>query len=201
MIKRIISFLLFSFTIITLIGQIPSFTYQDTIRGSITPERSWWDLTYYHLEIDVHPEDSTLIGKNTVYYTVLDSYQIMQIDLQQPMKITKVMQNKEEVKFTRDGNVFYLQLETPQNIGDVNHLTISYEGKPRVTLRPPWDAVMTWSKDDNGNDFIATSCQGEGASMWWPCKDHMYDEPDSMLMSFTVPNHLTAVGQWTIKKS
>ncbi len=123
----------------------------------------------------------------------------MQIDLQQPMKITKVMQNNEEVKFTRDGNVFYLQLETPQNIGDVNRIIISYEGKPRVTERPPWDAVMTWSKDENGNDFIATSCQGEGASLWWPCKDHMYDEPDSMLMSFTVPKHLTAVGNGRLR--
>lgn len=87
-----------------------SFTHQDSLRGSITPERAWWDLTYYHLDISVHPEDSTLNGKNTVQYKVLESHQIMQIDLQHPMEITQVMQGNIEVKFTRNGNVYYLQI-------------------------------------------------------------------------------------------
>ena len=180
-------------------SQTPKFDRQDTLRGSITAERAWWDLTYYYLEIEVHPEDSTIKGNNTVQYKVLQSQQKMQIDLQQPLNITKVFQNGQELTYTRDGNVFYIELKEKQNIGDVKSINISYHGKPVVTKHPPWDAVMTWSKDNNGNDFIATSCQGDGASMWWPCKDHMYDEPDSMLMSFTVPKHLTAVGNGRLR--
>lgn len=178
----------------TIIAQIPQFTKQDTLRGSITPERGWWDLTYYHLEIDVHPSDSSLKGSNTVHYKVLEPYQVMQIDLQQPMKITNMEQSGVEISFKRFGNVFYIELPEVQKKGDINHIKIFFEGKPKVSHRPPWDGGLTWDKDKNGVDFIATSCQGDGASMWWPCKDHMYDEPDSMFMSFTVPKHLTAVG-------
>ena len=70
------------------VSQNPVFTRQDTLRGSITPERSWWDLTYYHLDIVVNPADSTIHGTNTVTYRVLNPYNRMQIDLQEPMKLT-----------------------------------------------------------------------------------------------------------------
>src|SRR4030065_2794920 len=69
------------------------FTRQDTLRGSITPERAWWDLTYYHLDISVKPSDSTIYGNNTVNYRVLKSADIMQIDLQEPMNLLKAEQN------------------------------------------------------------------------------------------------------------
>ena len=62
-----------------------------------------------------------------------------------------------------------------------------------MCIRDRWDGGLTWSKDDNGNSFIATTCQGDGASLWWPCKDHMYDEPDSMLISVNVPTGLTDI--------
>jgi aminopeptidase N len=198
MMKLIISFIPLSFMVISLIGQTPSFTHQDSIRGSITSERAWWDLTYYHLEITVYPEDSLFKGQNTVYYKVLEPKQLMQIDLQPPMKITQVEQNGTELDFSRDGNAYYIFIKAPQVKNAINSLKISYEGRPKVSLRPPWDGGVSWSKDKNGNDFIATSCQGDGASLWWPCKDHMYDEPDSMLMSFTVPKDLTAVGNGTL---
>ncbi len=194
MMKHNISLLLFSFTIISLIGQTPSFTHQDSLRGSITPEREWWDLTYYHLDIEANPYDSSLRGSNTVYYKVLSSQQQMQIDLQEPMVISQVVQNEKKLKFRRVGNVYYIELLDKQILGEIYSITLFYHGNPLVTKRPPWDAVLTWTYDNNGKPFFATSCQGDGASLWWPCKDHMYDEPDSMLMSFTVPKDLIAVG-------
>ena len=199
MFKR--SFILFIFILVILSGfsQTPQFTHQDTLRGSITLERAWWDLTYYHLEISVYPDDSMLIGRNTIQYRVLQPYQLMQIDMQPPMVITRAEQNGEVLVFHRDGNAYYIQLKDSQTPDSLNELTVSFEGKPKVSLRPPWDGGITWAKDKNGNDFIATACQGDGASLWWACKDHMYDEPDSMLMSFTIPKHLTAVGNGRLR--
>jgi hypothetical protein len=81
----IIGFLLIA---ISVNSQENKFTKQDTLRGSITKERIWWDLTYYHLDIQVFPETKEIKGKNTVKYTVLKPYQILQIDLQAPLKIT-----------------------------------------------------------------------------------------------------------------
>ena len=196
--KLLLGILTFLITL-TGLSQTPVFTNQDSLRGSITPEREWWDLTYYHLEVTANPNDSSLVGRNTIHYKVLKETQLMQIDLQSPMRITKVVQNNMPLNFTNVGNAWFIEIAEKQLENNLSSLTVYYEGKPVVTKRPPWDAVLTWTYDDNGNPFFATSCQGEGASMWWPCKDHMYDEPDSMLMSFTVPKKLIAVGNGRLR--
>ncbi len=176
------------------------FDLQDTLRGSITPERAWWDLTHYDLHIDVNIEDRILAGHNTISYKVLEAQQVMQIDLQEPMQIDQVEQNGQQVKFKRLGNVFYLKFKEEQKVGDIKQVKITYSGKPTRAVRPPWDGGLTWTTDDNANPFVATSCQGDGASMWWPCKDHMYDEPDSMLMSITVPENLLDVSNGQLRE-
>jgi aminopeptidase N len=181
--------------------QAQSFTRQDTLRGSITPERAWWDLNFYHLNLRVNPENQTLKGSNTIRYTVLQPAQVMQIDLQPPMKIEKVTQNGRELKVKTEGNAHFITLTEPQSPGDKKAIEVTYSGKPKVSTNPPWTGGFTWKQDKNGNPFAATSCQGEGASMWWPCKDHMYDEPDSMQISVTVPEKLVGVSNGRLRKT
>ena len=175
-------------------------TRQDSLRGSITPEREWWDLTYYHLDIKVEPDKKFISGSNTVGYKVLKSNKTMQIDLQEPMEITSVISDGKPLKFNREGNAYFIELKAKQKKNDVNYLEIFYEGFPKEAIRAPWDGGLSWTKDDNGNHFIATSCQGLGASVWWPNKDHMYDEVDSMLISVNVPKHLTNVSNGRLRK-
>jgi aminopeptidase N len=179
--------------------QTPTFTRQDTLRGSITPERAWWDLSYYHLNIKVNPADSTIRGVNTIQYKVLEPHQVMQIDLQAPMRIEKVTQNGKELKVRQDGNAHFVQLTEQQQPGAVNAVDVHYGGKPQVSVNPPWSGGITWKRDNNGKHFIASSNQGAGASLWWPCKDHMYDEPDSMLISVAVPKDLTNVSNGRLR--
>ncbi len=192
-------FLLLIFT--PTLAQNKIFTHQDTLRGSITKERVWWNLKHYNLNIDVKPETKSISGYNIIKYKVLEKYQIMQIDLQKPMLITRAVQNEENLDFKRDGNVYYIHLKEKQQIDSENEITIYFEGKPIIAKRPPWDGGITWSKDNNGTEFIATSCQGDGASMWWPCKDHMYDEPDNMAINITTPNHLMDVSNGRLLKT
>lgn len=197
-----VAFLLISFNFVDAQFIPPSFrpfTRQDTLRGSITPERSWWDLNYYHLDISVNPSDSTIFGINTVAYTVLHPSGLMQIDLQEPMTITKARQNGRSLDLHREGNVYWIRLAEEQRAGETRSLVIDFEGRPRVSERPPWEGGITWNKDSNGKPFIASSCQGDGASLWWPCKDHNYDEPDSMLISVTVPAGLTNVSNGRLR--
>ena len=182
-----------------LTAQTPVFTHQDTLRGSITKERIWWDLTYYHLDIRVNPGDSTINGENHIQYRVLETGQLLQVDLQPPMEITKVIQDNNGLTFKRDGNAFFIELTKKQNPGDINEVIVFYGGKPKVSRRPPWQGGLSWKKDANGKDFIVTTCQGDGASLWWPNKDHPYDEPDSMLISVTVPEHLTDVSNGRLR--
>jgi aminopeptidase N len=172
----------------TILAQ--KFTKQDSLRGSITKERVWWDVKKYHLDIKVNPADSTITGSNTIDYHVLEQFNVMQIDLQEPMQITKIVQDGINLKFQREGNVFHVYLAANQNKGENKKLVVFYEGKPKIAVNPPWDGGITWKKDENGKSFIASSCQGLGASVWWPNKDHMYDEAESMLISVNVPKGL-----------
>jgi len=170
-----------------------NFSRQDTLRGSITPERIWWDLTYYHLKVKVDPEKRYVSGENTIKYNVLSANQTMQIDLQAPLNITKVTQDGKNLKILHDGNAHFITLTKQQVIGNTESIIVQYEGNPKEAIRAPWDGGFSWKKDANGKHFIATSCQGLGASVWWPCKDHMYDEVESMRISVTVPSNLMDV--------
>jgi len=173
-----------------LIAKKSNFTRQDSLRGSITQERVWWDLTYYHLQVNVNPDKKYISGKNTIQYKVLSAYQTMQIDLQAPLTITKVTQDGKELKVIHDGNAHFIKLIKNQHRGKTETVIVHYQGNPKEAIRAPWDGGFSWKKDKNGNHFIATSCQGLGASVWWPCKDHMYDEVESMRISVTVPSDL-----------
>ena len=191
----IFSFLLFNVTNAqgSLQPKNEVFTRQDTLRGSITKERAWWDVKNYHLDIKVNPADSTITGSNTITYKVLQEYKMMQIDLQSPLQIYKVIQDRKELKYTREGNAFVVKLISPQKVGSTNKITVFYGGKPKVAVNAPWDGGISWEKDSNGNSFIGSSCQGLGASVWWPNKDHMYDEVENMLISINAPKNLLAV--------
>jgi len=180
-------------------GQNRPFTHQDTLRGSVTPERAWWDLNYYHLDVTVTPSDSTLKGNNTIRYRVTKPFQIMQVDLQEPMQILKVYQDMIPLKFTRDGNAWMVQLTKPQVPGTMNEIVVEFGGRPLISRNPPWSGGLSWKRDKNGNPLIVTTCQGDGASIWWPCKDHQADEPDSMLITVTVPENLTDVSNGRLR--
>ncbi|MEX0905169.1 MAG: M1 family metallopeptidase [Balneolaceae bacterium] len=175
------------------------FSRQDTLRGSITPERAWWDLTYYHLDVAVDIAARSISGSNAIYYRVLEPHQTMQIDLQKPLEITRITQNGNELDFEREGSAFFVTLEDEQRKDDIYEVVVEYSGEPKIAVRPPWDGGFTWDQDSSGKPFVATSNQGIGASVWWPNKDHPYDEPDSMLISVNTPDSLMDVSNGRLR--
>jgi len=202
--NRIIWLLISIISVTTIAAQTPlskktNFTKQDTLRGSITPEREWWDLTYYHLDIKVNPDKKYISGKNTIQYKVLQEHYVMQIDLQAPLKMTKVLDNNKPLEVIHEGNAHFVKLSKSQKIGDINTIDVYYEGFPQEAKKAPWDGGFSWKKDTNGKHFVATSCQGLGASVWWPNKDHMYDEVDSMLISVNVPKGLSNISNGRLR--
>ncbi len=194
-----LSFFVFCSLPFIVSSQNPTFSRQDTLRGSITEERAWWDLTFYHLDISVHPSDSSLLGVNTVQFKVIDEHQVMQLDLQPPMKIEKVEQNGLNLTFKKDGNAWFIHFPEKLKPGNIDEVQVYFSGHPKVSTRPPWVGGLTWKKGKSGKDIVTTTCQGDGASLWWPCKDHMYDEPDSMLISVTVPKGLMDVSNGRLR--
>ncbi|MEO6588408.1 MAG: M1 family peptidase, partial [Pyrinomonadaceae bacterium] len=173
---------------------------QEILRGSITPERDWWDLQHYHLAIEFFPDKKTIKGSNEIVFKTLKAGDKMQIDLQKPLEITKVTHGNEELKFEREGNVYWVSFANEIPTGVEDKIMVFYEGRPTESKNPPWEGGVTWGHDDLGNDFIVTTAQGIGASIWWANKDHGYDEPDrGMNIDVTVPENLAAVSNGRLK--
>ena len=172
----------------------PNFTRQDRLRGAITREREWWDLLHYDLELEIHLGTKSLKGSNTITFEALSPGDRMQIDLQPPLEITRVTHGERELRFEREGNVYWIQFPEALTASTEQELRLFYEGTPVESERPPWSGGFTWDTDEHGQPFVATTCQGIGASIWWPNKDHGYDEPQrGMDVRVTVPNGLVAV--------
>lgn len=195
------SLFLFASLVLFFASAQATFTHQDTLRGSITPERGWWDLLHYDLKVEVDISNKFISGSNAILFKVVAPSKRMQIDLQPPMQITRVLYGGKELTVEDDGNAHFLVFEKPLKTGSTQEVTIFFEGNPREAVRAPWDGGFTWSRDEDANPFVATSNQGIGASLWWPCKDHPQDEPDNgMVMSYTVPKDLVAVGNGRLVK-
>ena len=186
----------------SLLAQPGNITVQETLRGSVTPEREWWDLLHYHLKVEFLPETRRLSGSNVITFKTLKSSNKMQIDLQPPLAITKITHGASQLKFERDGNVYWVMFENNLPVGAEDKIEVFYEGVPVVSKNPPWVGGITWGRDDLGEHFIVTTCQGIGASIWWPNKDHGADEPNrGMQISVTVPERLVAVSNGRLKKT
>jgi len=174
---------------------------QEILRGSVTPEREWWDVVHYRLAVEFFPDKKSLKGSNTITFKTLKAGNKMQIDLQPPLAITKILHGGAALKFEREGNVYWVSFEKDLAAGVEDKIEVFYEGVPVESRNPPWSGGITWGRDDLGEHFITTTCQGIGASIWWANKDIGYDEPDrGMQISVTVPENLVAVSNGRLKK-
>lgn len=181
-------------------GEERTYTRRDSLRGSVTPERAWWDVLHYRLDVSVDPENKALKGRTTIRYKVLEDHNVLQVDLQNPLTIDKVTQDGKSLEVTHEGDAHFVRVVKPQKVGEINEISIAYSGRPHEAANAPWDGGVTWTKDSAGNHFIATANQGIGASVWWPCKDHQYDEPDNgAVIRINVPANLMAVSNGRLK--
>ena len=184
----------------TLHQQHP-FTHQDTLRGSLNAERTWWDVTNYNISVQPDYNNKTIKGNNIIGFKVTAPGKTMQLDMQEPMEIIAVSLESLPLTFQREGNVYHVQFPEELKTGSSQKINVSFAGKPREAIRPPWDGGWIWKQDANGNPWMSVACQGLGASVWYPCKDHQSDEPDNgATLSMIVPDSLVAVGNGRLKE-
>jgi aminopeptidase N len=191
--------LLFLVLATTASAQQRPFTRADTLRGSNGPARAWWDVEFYDLNVTINPADSTLSGWNAITYRVLRPAREMQIDLQVPMQIDSVVQDRRRLMIRRDSNAYFVTVASSQPANTKRTLTVYYHGRPRAARRAPWDGGFDWKRDSVGAPHIATANQGLGASVWWPNKDFGADEPDSQRVAVTLPEPLVNVSNGRLR--
>ncbi len=190
------------------LSQKEKFTHQDTLRGSIGPEREWWDVLHYDIHVTPEYDNKSITGETTIQYKIIkDKYSdYLQIDLQQPLKIDtiyydgKLYINYPRKPYYNEGNVWHVPLPKASK-NSVHSISIIYHGNPRIAKNPPWDGGWIFTKDAEGRPWMTVACQGLGASVWYPCKDHQSDEPDNgASLSITVDSSLVAVGNGRLKE-
>lgn len=177
------------------------FTRADTLRGKLTPLRSCYDVTFYHLDVDIDMDKRSVNGNNLIRFVSKQHFKRMQIDLFANMKIDKIVFEGKELPYSREFNAVFVDFPEVIKTGTVSEIKVYYEGVPK---EPDWDIPMNggvlWDKDSLDNAWAQVVSQGLGASLWWPNKDHQSDEPDSMKIWITVPAVFTEISNGRLQR-
>ncbi len=176
------------------------FTRADSLRGYLTPLRTCYDIDYYHLDVKFDIADRSISGSNLFKFTAVHDFTKLQFDLFANLKVERVMYRGKALPYKREFNAVFVTFPNVIKKGSKDQFTVYYSGHPTVAKRAPWDGGVVYAKDSIGNPWIATACQGVGASIWWPNKDHQYDEVDSALISISVPSGLQDVSNGRLRK-
>lgn len=169
-----------------------NYTEADTLRGSLRPERNF-DVLSYHLNVKVEPEKKFISGYNKIIFEAKQDLPVIQIDLFKNMNVDSIVHNNKPVQFTRKHDAVFIQFDEPLKQNANDSINFYYSGTPIIAENAPWDGGFVWTEDEDGNPWIAVAVQGTGASLWYPNKDHLSDEPDEVLIEVAVPNGLMNV--------
>ena len=187
-------FLLLFISLISLEIFPQDFNRSDSLRGNLSSFRSCYDVNYYDLNIVIDDKNKKISNSfNIIHFTALDNFQSLQIDLFSNLNILGIEFENTLLSFTRDYNAVFIDFPRVILNDEILSFTVYYNGEPREAVNPPWDGGFSWENDSNSLPWIGVSCQGLGASSWWPCKDHQSDEPDSMKITCSVRKPLKVI--------
>lgn len=176
------------------------FTRADTLRGTLTPLRTCYDINYYHLDVKFDINNKFISGSNLFKFTAAQDFTMLQFDLFDNLKIEKVVYKGQELPYKREYNAVFVTFPQTIKKGSKDEFTVYYSGNPTIAQNAPWDGGVVFTQDTTGKPWVATACEGVGASIWWPNKDHLSDEVDSMLISISVPKGLKDVSNGRLRK-
>ena len=177
-----------------------TFTRADSLRGYLSPLRTCYDINYYHLDVKFDIDNKFISGSNLFRFTATEDFTKLQFDLFANLKVEKVVYKGKELPFTREFNAVFVTFPNTISKGSKDEFTVFYSGNPTIAKHAPWDGGIVFAKDSLGNPWVATACQGIGASIWWPNKDQQADEVDSALISISVPKGLTDASNGRLRK-
>ena len=178
---------------------MPELTRNNYLMGFLNEHRSSYRVSFYDINIDFDIENKFINGHVTIKAESLNDLNKLQIDLAQNLNIIKVSSRNEDLTFTRELDAVLIEFPYDISKDNIFDFTVYYEGIPQNADNPPWAGGFTWSKDKDRRDWVAVSCEGEGARIWWPNKDHITAEGDSVRMAYTVPSNMVAVGNGNLR--
>ena len=179
--------------------ELPELTPNNYLIGNLNDNRSSYRVSFYDINIDFDIEKKSIDGYVTIKAESLRDLNSLQVDLAENLSIKKITHAGNELSFSREYDAVLVDFISTIKKDSIFEFTVFYQGIPQSADNPPWAGGFTWSKDKDGRDWIAVSCEGEGARIWWPNKDHITAEGDSVRMAYTVPSNMVAVGNGKLK--
>ena len=178
---------------------LPELTQNNFLMGNLNENRSSYRVSFYDINIDFDIDNKSLDGFVTIKAESKSDINQLQVDLAENLNIKSIIFQNKEVTFEREYDAVLIKFPETIRKNNFFEFTVNYDGIPQNAANPPWDGGFTWSKDKDNRDWIAVSCEGEGARIWWPNKDHITAEGDSVKMTYTVPSNLVAVGNGKLR--
>ena len=171
----------------------PKLTERNRLLGDLLPERTCYDVKHYMINMDIDVKKKYIKGFVDITATATDDFTRLQVDLARKMRLNGVYFLDQKLKTTRKEDAVFVEFPRVTE-GENITFRVEYEGKPLEAKNPPWDGGFVWEKDKKGRPYVSIACEGDGAGLWWPLKDHIADEPDDgATMTFTVPEELFCV--------
>jgi aminopeptidase N len=177
-----------------LVAAAAAQTPRNVSGGPLRPEQACYDVLHYELRLAVDPARKRIDGTLAMRARAVASAKVLELDLDRALQVTAVAVDGVAVPVQHADGRIRVEPVTPLAEGAEFVVTVGYGGVPHVAKRPPWDGGFTWATTEDGQPWIATSCQGEGADLWWPCKDHPSDKPAGVDLHVTVPDGLVVAG-------
>ena len=177
----------------------PKPTPRAKLLGELTAPRTCYDVTFYELNIDIDLDNRMIAGYVDFYAWAVNEFTELQFDLAKNMVLDEVNYKGRSLTYTREEDAVFVTFPAVQ-AGTQFQFRVTYHGEPAQAKKPPWDGGFVWEKDKAGRDFVGVACEGDGASLWWPCKDHPTEEPDSMAINITVPSNIMCVANGRLRE-
>ncbi|MBS0284678.1 MAG: M1 family metallopeptidase [Proteobacteria bacterium] len=163
--------------------------------GPIDPDQAKLGFDHADLSFEIYPERHTLGGIAVLDFTARAPLERIVLDLDRNLPVSAIAVDgaplAKEGWRNPEGR---LTIALPHIVatGGKVRVAITYGGTPHVAANAPWDDGMVWSQTPDKRPWIASTDEGYGCDLLWPCLDFPTGEPALVDLHITVPRGLKA---------
>ncbi|WP_308223050.1 hypothetical protein [Sphingomonas sp. J344] len=176
-------------------GEPPITALTERSGGEIEPERAALRLEHVDLQLRISPERKYLSGTATLRLTTSARQTRLLIDLDKNFHVSEIQIDGLKLRpdsWRNPEGRLIIDLPRPVAAGGRVTAKIEYAGRPHEAVNAPWDDGFVWSSWQ-GKPWVATTAQGYGCDLFWPCLDFPAGEIPEIRISIGVRSGLAAI--------
>jgi len=163
--------------------------------GEIEPERAALKVEHVELDVRIEPERRFLSGAAQLTLSTRIAQTRLLIDLDKNFEVSEIIIDGIALKagsWRNPEGRLVVDLPRPVAAGGKVVARIRYAGRPHEAVNAPWDDGIVWSSWQ-GKPWVATTAQGYGCDLYWPCLDFPAGEVPEIRLAITAPAGTQAI--------